>query len=165
MSARCYKSASVLMQRPTNEILQRCRSHQHAFIQASHCAEVDPRWTHEYIPSAAPTGIFLHAKDFPKTPEVDADARETQLEFIRCTYEWPDVFTMFLQYFYDHFWTSGQCEACTKIPAWTPQNAKFSYSCVHRWSQCEPSIMVAQSNGLEFSYILRINYVRLIIIR
>ena len=29
---------------------------------------------------AAPLGIVWHAKDFLKTPEVDADAGETQLE-------------------------------------------------------------------------------------
>ena len=46
-------------------------------MQASHCAEINPQWTHEYVPSVAPPGIFWHAKDFPKTPEVDADAGET----------------------------------------------------------------------------------------
>ena len=49
----------------------------------SHCPEIDPRWTYEYVPSAAPSGIFWHAKDFAKTPEIDANAGETQPEFIR----------------------------------------------------------------------------------
>ena len=48
----------------------------------SHCPEVDPRWTHKYVPSAAPSGIFWHAEDFAKTPEADADAGETQLMVI-----------------------------------------------------------------------------------
>ena len=53
-------------------------------IQASHCTKIDPQWTHDYVPLAAPSGIWWHAKDFPKTPEVDADAGETQPEFILC---------------------------------------------------------------------------------
>ena len=52
-------------------------------MQALQCAEVDSRWTHKYVSLAAPSGIFWHAKDFLKTPEVDVDAEETQPEFIR----------------------------------------------------------------------------------
>ena len=61
----------------------------------------------------------MEAKDYAKTPEVDADAGETQLGFIRwlmipsqiarCFY---DVFMMF---FYVHFRTSRQREAGTTI--------------------------------------------------
>ena len=40
--------------------------------------EVDARWTHEYVPSAAPSRIFGHAKDFAMSPNVDPDAGETQ---------------------------------------------------------------------------------------
>ena len=52
-------------------------------MQASHCAEVEPCWIYEYVPSAAPSGIFWHDKDFPKSSEVDAEAGEAQPEFIR----------------------------------------------------------------------------------
>ena len=45
----------------------------------SHCAEVNPRWTHEYVSLAAPSGILWHAKDFAMSPEVDAEVGETQL--------------------------------------------------------------------------------------
>ena len=44
----------------------------------SYCPEVDPQWTHEYVPSAAPLAICWHAKDFAMSPEVDPDAGETQ---------------------------------------------------------------------------------------
>ena len=53
--------------------------------QVSHCPETDPRWTHEYVPSAVPSDFFdffWHAKDFANTPKVDADAGETQPGFI-----------------------------------------------------------------------------------
>ena len=41
-------------------------------MQVSHCAEVDPRWTHEYVPSAAAYGNLWHAKKFLKElPKVD----------------------------------------------------------------------------------------------
>ena len=52
-------------------------------MHASHCDEIDPRWTHKYVPLAIPSGICWHVKtDFPKTSEVDAEAGETQPEFI-----------------------------------------------------------------------------------
>ena len=41
------------------------------------------RWTHEYVPLAARSGIVGMPKLSLKTPEVDADAEETQPEFIR----------------------------------------------------------------------------------
>ena len=65
---------------------------------ASHCPTVDPRWTQEYVPSAAPSGICWHAKDCAMCPKVDPDAGETQLDSydgLRCSHESPDVFTMF----------------------------------------------------------------------
>ena len=40
-----------------------------ALKQTSQCPEIDPQWTHEYVPSA-------------KAPEVEADAGETQPGFI-----------------------------------------------------------------------------------
>ena len=67
---------------------------------ASYCAEVDPRWTYEYVPSTALSGIFCHAKDFSMSPEVDADTGETQLgsyNGLQCAQECPNVFTMFLR--------------------------------------------------------------------
>ena len=54
----------------------------HNEMKASLCAEVDPRWTHQFVPWAAPLGIYWHAKDFPNMPEVDAYAGETQPQFI-----------------------------------------------------------------------------------
>ena len=51
-------------------------------ILGPHCAEVDPRWAHKYVSLAALLGILWHAKDFLKSPEVDSDAVETQLEFM-----------------------------------------------------------------------------------
>ena len=45
---------------------------------ASHCPEIDPLWTHQYVLSAVPSGIFWHGKDFAMSPEVDPDAGETQ---------------------------------------------------------------------------------------
>ena len=65
---------------------------------ASHCPKVDPRKTHKYVPLPAASGIFWHAKDCPMSPEVDADAGETQpgsYDGIRCAHECPDVFMMF----------------------------------------------------------------------
>ena len=49
----------------------------------SHYGEVDPLWTHKYVPLEAPLGIFWHAKDFPMSPEVDAKIGKTQLAFTR----------------------------------------------------------------------------------
>ena len=73
------------------------------------------QWTHEYVPSAALSEILWHAKDFPMSPKVDANAGETQPGFMlwhmmrsrmsQCFY---DV----VWCFYDHFWTLGECEAC-----------------------------------------------------
>ena len=40
---------------------------------ASHCPEIDPRWTHENEALHDRQELFLAAKDFAKTPEVDAD--------------------------------------------------------------------------------------------
>ena len=48
------------------------------FMQPSHCPEVDPQWTHKYVPSAGPPGICWHAKDFLMYPEVDAEVGETE---------------------------------------------------------------------------------------
>ena len=50
---------------------------------ALQCREIDPEWTHEYVPSAAPSEIVWHANDFAKTPEVEADAEEIQPGFKR----------------------------------------------------------------------------------
>ena len=47
------------------------------FKLVSHCPEVDPRWTHKYVPSAAPSENCWHAKDFVMSPDVDPDAGET----------------------------------------------------------------------------------------
>ena len=70
------------------------------FLKAvSHCPEVDTRWTHEYVPSTAPSGIFWHAKDFPMSPEVDAIAGEIQPGFIR----WLPMHSRMSQCFYDVF--------------------------------------------------------------
>ena len=49
----------------------------------SHCAEGDPRWTHEYVPSAAPSEIFWHAKDFPMSPKVYAEVKHQLPGFIQ----------------------------------------------------------------------------------
>ena len=49
--------------------------------------------------------FFLAAKDFAKTPEVDADAGETQPGFI----QWLTMPSRMARGFYDHFQTSGQC--------------------------------------------------------
>ena len=64
----------------------------------SHCPEVDPRWTHEYVHSAAPFGNFWHAKDFAMSPKMGLDARETQLgsyDGLQCAHKSPDVLIMF----------------------------------------------------------------------
>ena len=50
-----------------------------SMMLVSHCPKVDPRWTHKYVTSATPSGIFWHGKDFVMFPEVDPDAGETQL--------------------------------------------------------------------------------------
>ena len=65
---------------------------------ASHCPEVDPRWTYEYVPLAAPSGILWHAKDFAMSPEVDPDAGVKQLgsyDGLQCAHECPNVCTVF----------------------------------------------------------------------
>ena len=69
-----------------------------AIMLTSHCPEVDPRWTHEYVPSAAPSGFVWYVKDVAISPEVDPDAEETQLglyDGLRCAPESSDVFMMF----------------------------------------------------------------------
>ena len=48
----------------------------------SHSPEIDPRWTHENETSHDRQEFLLAARDFAKTPEVDADAGETQPGFI-----------------------------------------------------------------------------------
>ena len=62
----------------------------------SRCAEIDPRWTHDYVPSAAPSGIFWHAKDFLMSPEVDAEEGETQAGFHTMDYDALTNVQMFL---------------------------------------------------------------------
>ena len=49
-----------------------------SFKVASHCPEIDPRWTRKYVPLSAPSGIFSHANDVVNTPKVDANTGETQ---------------------------------------------------------------------------------------
>ena len=65
--------------------------------EASHCPEIDHRWTLENEAS----GVFLAAKDFEKPPEGDGDARETQPGFYKMAYDdarcFYDAVTMFLR--------------------------------------------------------------------
>ena len=44
----------------------------------SHCPQIDPQWTHEYEASHDLWEFVFAANDFAKTPEVVADAGETQ---------------------------------------------------------------------------------------
>ena len=44
------------------------------FKAVSQCPEIDPEWTHENEALHDLQELFLAAKDFTKTPEVDADA-------------------------------------------------------------------------------------------
>ena len=69
---------------------------------ASRCPDVDARWTHEYVPLAAPSRIFWHAEDFAMSPEVDPNAGETQPDSndgLQCAHECPNVFTIFYNVF------------------------------------------------------------------
>ena len=123
-------------------------------MQASHCHKVDPRWTDEYGPSAAPLQISWHAKDLVMSPEVDPDTGEIQLHsygMMAYAHESPDVFMMFynvliitskiwdlimypsVQCSYNHF-----------------QNLGFNHASIgsQLWNS-DASIKVAQFNGLE----------------
>ena len=58
-------------------------SRPHSLKAASHCPEIDPRWTHENEPSHDLREFCLAANDFVKIPKVEADAEETQPGFIQ----------------------------------------------------------------------------------
>ena len=75
--------------------------------------------------SLALLGIFWHAKEFPKTPEVDTDAENTTgintMAYDALTND-SIVLTIFYNVFHNHFQTLVQCEACTTI---TPEFENF----------------------------------------
>ena len=95
--------------------------------QDSHCPEIDPRWTYEYVSSLAPSEILLAAKDFTNTPEVDAHPGETQPGFIHMmAYDALMNGPMFLRCICNVFMITSElrhkCEDCTMI---TPKFEDF----------------------------------------
>ena len=62
------------------------------------CPEIVPRWAHEYVPSAALSGILWHAKDFDTTCEVGADVTENRPVVI----QWLKLSTQMASCLYDH---------------------------------------------------------------
>ena len=51
-------------------------------MAASHCPEVDCRWTHENEASHDLSGTFWHANDLPSNNELEAGASEIELVVI-----------------------------------------------------------------------------------
>ena len=95
-----------------------------SFKAVSHCPNVDPQWTHEYIPSAAPSGIF----GMPKLLRCLLKLMQTQEKHNQVQMMAYDALMnvpMFFQCSYDHFRTLGECEACLTM-------CQFRDSVIHR---------------------------------
>ena len=88
------------------------------FNVGSHCPKIDPRMTHEYVPSAAHSGIFWHTKDCAKTPEIDAGEGETQPGFIR----WLTMHSRMTRFFNDVFSKSLRSPPIFQIVVLRPSN-------------------------------------------
>ena len=65
---------------------------------------------HESVPSAAPSGILWHAKDFVMSPEVDT-MQEKHNRVHTIAYDALTHLLMFLRCSYNHFQTLGEWEA------------------------------------------------------
>ena len=109
-----------------------------SIMEASHWTEVDPLWTYinvsiwqlfrEFV------GMQKISRRVPQFMPIKEKQNQSSHDGLQCPYQWPDVFTMFLQCFYDHFQTLRQWEACTMMPTQTPRSAKFLCLCAPQGS-------------------------------
>ena len=74
----------------------------------SHCPEIDPRWTHENEATHDVREFVSMPMISQSPPKLMPNTTGVHL----MVYDASPNGLMFLRYFYDHFWNTGQCEAC-----------------------------------------------------
>ena len=83
-----------------------------ALMQVSRCPEVDPHWTHNYVPFTAPSGNFGMPKTLPSLPKwIPMQEKQNQVHIMAndALTNFQCLYNIFLCS-YDHFRTLGECK-------------------------------------------------------